>query len=137
MTSSPRFDLPSVDPDSEPFWTAAREHRLLISRCVTCATPFFYPRPFCPRCWSDDVEWFEASGRASVYTYSIVYQNDLPPFVGRVPYIAAVVELAEGPRMMTRVVDCEPEAIRVGMPVLVGFEEVDDEIVAPVFRPLP
>jgi len=134
--SAPRFDLPSVDSESEPFWSAARDHRLVINRCATCGEPFFYPRAICPRCWSDEIEWFEASGRATVYTYSVVYQNDLPPFADQVPYIAAVVELEEGPRMMTRVVDCAPDEITVGLPVTVAFEELDDEIVAPVFRPV-
>ena len=103
---SPRFDLPTPDPSTEPFWDAARQGRLVIRRCQACRRAHFYPRPFCPSCWSDQVSWEEASGRATLYTWSVVYQNDLPPFGERVPYVAAVVDLEEGPRMMTNVVDC-------------------------------
>jgi uncharacterized OB-fold protein len=85
MADRMRFDLPTTDPETQPFWDAARDGKLLIQRCRACATAYFYPRPFCPSCWSDDVAWEEASGRAVLYTYSIVRRNDLPPFTERVP----------------------------------------------------
>ena len=94
---SMRFDLPTPDLETQPYWDAARDRRLLIKRCNACDRAHFYPRPFCPHCWSDDVEWEQASGRATLYTYSIVHRNDLPPFNERVPYVAAVVDLEEGP----------------------------------------
>jgi uncharacterized OB-fold protein len=81
------------------------------------------------------VSWEEASGRAIVYTYSVVHQNDLPPFNERVPYVAAIVELEEGPRAMTNVVGCDPDAVAVGMPVEVTFETLDEDFSIPVFRP--
>src|SRR2546425_12289239 len=127
-----RFDLPTPDGDSQHFWDGAREGRLLIKRCRSCGRAHYYPRPFCPYCWSDEVEWEEASGRATVYTYSVVYQNDLPPFGERVPYVAAVVDLEEGPRAMTNVVDCELDALEVGMPVEVTFRELNEEFTTPV-----
>ena len=74
-------------------------------------------------CWSTNVEWVEASGRATLYTWSVVHRNDLPPFPERVPYVAAVVDLEEGPRMMTNVVDCEFDALEIGMPLEVVFQE--------------
>ena len=83
------------------------EGRLVISRCATCGEAHYYPRPFCPRCGGDDVSWEDASGRATLYTWSVVHQNDLPPFNEKVPYVAAVVDLDEGPRMMTNVVGCD------------------------------
>lgn len=132
---SVRFDLPTPDPFTQRWWDAARERRLLVMRCGACGRAHFYPRPFCPFCWSEDVHWEEASGRGTVYTYSVVYQNDLPPFSSRVPYVAAIVELAEGPRMMTNIVDCDPAALRVGMPVEVTFRDETDEVTLPVFRP--
>src|ERR1043166_4836960 len=116
-----RFDLPTPEGDTLPFWQAAREGKLLIKRCASCGKPHFYPRPFCPHCWSADVAWQEASGRGTLYTYSIVHQNDLPPFNQRVPYVAAIVDLAEGPRVMTNLVDVEHDAIRVGMAVEATF----------------
>ena len=133
--STPRFDLPTIDEDTAPWWDAAREGRLLLRSCNACGTVHHYPRPFCPECWSEDVTWIEASGRATVYTHSTVYVNDLPPFGEQVPYIAVVVDLEEGPRMMTRVVECDPADVEVGMPLEVAFWEVTDEVTLPVFRP--
>ena len=124
MTGGPRFDLPAPDVTTEEFWAATRDGRLLIKRCADCGRAHYYPRTFCPVCWSERVAWEEASGRATLYTYSIVYQNDLPPFPERVPYVAAVVDLEEGPRVMTNVVGCDPEAVSVGMRVRVRFEPV-------------
>ena len=94
-----------------------------------------YPRPFCPNCWSEDVAWQDVSGRGTVYTYSIVFRNDLPPFAEWGPYVPAVVELDEGPRLMTNIVDCEHDALSVGMPVEVAFRDLTDDWAAPVFRP--
>jgi uncharacterized OB-fold protein len=130
-----RFDLPSPDNDTQAFWDAARDHRLLIQRCGACGDAYFYPRPFCPRCWSDDVSWEEASGDATLYTWSVVHVNDLPPFNDRVPYAAAIVDLVEGPRMMTNVVDCDFDELKVGMPLRVTYRELDDTITVPVFVP--
>jgi uncharacterized OB-fold protein len=131
-----RFDLPSPDFDTAPYWDAAREHKLLIRRCRPRGHAFFYPRPFCPVCWSRDVDWEEASGRATLYTYSIVRVNDLPPFPERIPYVAAVVDLAEGPRMMTNVVDCDFDDLEIGMPLVVQFRDTgDDDVTIPVFAP--
>jgi uncharacterized protein len=132
---TPRFDLPTPEADTQPFWDAAREGRLLIKRCRACGRPHFYPRTFCPHCWSEDVDWEEASGRATLYTYSIVHRNDLPPFPERVPYVAAVVDLEEGPRMLTNVVDCDFDALEIGMALAVTYRQETDEVTLPVFRP--
>jgi hypothetical protein len=137
MTTPSRVDLPTIEAESRPFWDAAREHRFLIARCGACGRAHHYPRPFCPFCWSEDVEWEDASGRATLYTYSTVYVNDLYPFRDKLPYIAAVVDLDEGPRVMTRLVGAPEGELALGMPLIVDFEELDDEIVAPVFRPAP
>jgi uncharacterized OB-fold protein len=131
-----RFDLPTPEGDTQPFWDAAREGKLLIKRCTACGRTHFYPRPFCPHCWSVEVGWQQASGRGTVYTYSIVHQNDLPPFNQRLPYVAAIVDLAEGPRMMTNLVEVEHDRIRVGMAVEVAFQKISDDVTIPVFRPV-
>jgi uncharacterized OB-fold protein len=128
-----RFDLPTPDLETQPYWDAAKEGKLLIKRCSACGRAHFYPRPFCPHCWSDDVEWEEASGRATLYTFTIVRRNDLPPFPDRVPYVAAVVDLEEGPRMMTNVEGCDPDEVEIGMDLTVAFREEDDFAI-PVFR---
>ncbi|MGW7089171.1 Zn-ribbon domain-containing OB-fold protein [Streptomyces sp. NPDC054871] len=133
--ATPRFDLPEPDAFTRPYWDAAAEGHLLIRRCGGCGKAHHYPREFCPYCWSEDGTWERASGRATLYTWSVVHRNDLPPFGTRVPYVAAVVDLAEGPRMMTEIVDCEENALRIGMALGVGFRDVGEGTVIPVFRP--
>lgn len=134
MTTPARNDLPTIEDESRPFWDAAKEHRFLIARCRSCRHAHHYPRPFCPFCWSEDVVWEDASGRATLYTYSTVYVNDLYPFREKLPYVAAVVDLEEGPRVMTRLVDVEESELHVGMPVVVDFEQLTDDLTVPVFR---
>ena len=139
MTAVPaaiRFDLPAPDATTQPFWDACREGTLLIKRCTDCGHAFYYPRPFCPRCWSERTEWEAASGTGTLYTYSVIEQNDLPPFDARVPYVAAMVQLAEGPRLMTNLVGVDFDAIRVDMAVTVEFRPISDEVTIPVFRPI-
>jgi uncharacterized protein len=147
-----RFDVPEVDAFTRPYWDAAAAGQLLLRRCGACGRAHHYPREFCPHCWSEDVTWERASGRATLYTWSVVHRNDLPPFGSRTPYVAAVVDLAEGPRMMTEVVDCAEGALKVGMGLEVAFrvtdgergaggegaedgEGVEDAVTVPVFRP--
>ncbi|MFF5925949.1 Zn-ribbon domain-containing OB-fold protein [Streptomyces hydrogenans] len=124
---------PGIDAFTRPYWDAAAEGRLLLRRCRACARPHHYPREFCPHCWSEDVDWEPASGRATLYTWSVVHRNDLPPFGERVPYVAAVVDLAEGPRMMTQVVDVPEDDLRAGMALEVVFRTGDDGVAVPVF----
>lgn len=133
--AAPRFDLPTPDLETQPFWDGAREDKLLIRRCLDCHKTHFYPRPFCPTCWSTNVEWMEASGRATLYTWSVVHRNDLPPFGDRVPYVAAVVELEEGPRMITNVVESEFDSLEVGMALRVAYQPISDDVTIPVFAP--
>lgn len=130
-----RTDLPTVDDDSRVYWDAYREGRFLIAECGACGRVHHYPRPSCPFCWSDDVVPVAASGRATLYTYSTVYVNDLPPFKERLPYVAAMVELDEGPWVMSTVIDCDPADLRIGMPLVVDFQQLTEEISVPVFRP--
>jgi hypothetical protein len=121
-----RADIPTIDSSSAPYWEAAREGRLLIAECAACGKVHHYPRPFCPHCWSEDVRPVQANGTGTLYTYSTVYVNDLAPFAGRLPYVAAIVELDEGPRMMTTIEGVAPEKLRVSMSVTVVFRPVDD-----------
>lgn len=123
---------PEIDAFTRPYWDAAAEGHLLIRRCGACARAHHYPREFCPYCWSEDVTWERASGRATLYTWSVIHRNDLPPFGARVPYTAAVVDLAEGPRMMTEVVGCGEAELRIGMELVVGFR--GGGVAVPVFR---
>ncbi|MGA5896605.1 Zn-ribbon domain-containing OB-fold protein [Streptomyces venetus] len=122
-----RLDLPEPDAFTRAYWDAAAGGRLLIRRCRSCGRAHHYPREFCPHCWSEDVGWEPASGRATLYTWSVVHRNDLPPFTDRTPYVAAVVDLAEGPRMMTEVVGAGE--LSAGAELEVTFREG-----IPVFR---
>jgi uncharacterized OB-fold protein len=136
---SARHDVPEPDAFTRPYWQAAARGHLLLRRCAACDRAHHYPREFCPHCWSEAVTWEQATGRATLYTWSTVHRNDLPPFGARVPYVAAVVDLEEGPRMMTEVVGCEEGALRVGMGLEVGFRAVGEgaeEVMVPVFRPV-
>ena len=133
--SEVRFDLPTIEPETQPFWDGAAAEKLVIQRCETCGGWQHYPRPFCKTCWSEDVAWAEASGDGTLYTYSIVRRNDLPPFDDRVPYVAAIVELAEGPRMVSEVVDCELDDVSIDMALRVTFRDLTEGLKLPVFRP--
>jgi len=121
-----RADVPVIDAASAPYWEAARQGRLLIAECAACGKVHHYPRPFCPFCWSEDVHPVAGSGTGTLYTYSTVYVNDLAPFKERLPYVAAIVELAEGPRLMTTIEGAGPDELRVGMSVTAVFRPVDD-----------
>ena len=134
-------DRPVPDAFTRSYWDAVAEGRLLLRRCADCGRPHHYPREFCPYCWSEAVDWEQASGRATLYTWSEVRLNDLAPFRDRLPYVVAVVELEEGPRMMTTVVDCPVEQLRIGMALVVSFPTLSMDVradpldtVAPVFR---
>jgi uncharacterized OB-fold protein len=133
--SAVRFDLPTPEADTVEFWAAAKEERLLIRHCQDCGAYSYYPRPFCPECWSQNVTWHQASGTGTLYTWSVIYSNDQPPFKERVPYVAAIVDLEEGPRMMTNVLDCPFDELRVGMNLRLRFQPISDEFTIPVFVP--
>lgn len=131
-----RSDLPVIEADSRPFWDGVRERGVFsIVSCNGCGRTHHYPRPFCPHCWSGDVRWNDASGKATLYTYSIVYFNDLPAFADKVPYVAAVVELEEGPRVMTRIVECPLEDLAIGMPLRMVTESLSDSVSILLFTP--
>lgn len=117
--------IPVTQPWSEPFWAGAREGRLLIQTCNDCGSRIFYPRKACPQCWSANLGWIEASGQATVFTFSTAYSMVEPKFADELPYTIAYVDLAEGVRMMTRIVNCAPEDITFGMDVMVVFHERD------------
>jgi uncharacterized OB-fold protein len=134
LTTSQRR-LPQPTPETEHFWEGTRAGELRLQRCDDCAHTYFPPRPFCPSCASRDVEIVEASGAATLYSY-VINQRSMPGY--EAPYSIAVVELEEGPRMMTNIVECEQtrEALELDMALEVVFEECSDEITLPLFRPV-
>ena len=125
---------PVPDPETAPYWAAANEGRLLVQRCTRHGHRQLYPRPHCVVC-RGPVEWEEASGRATVYSFTVIRQNMVRPFRDLIPYVVALVDLEEGPRLMTNVVGCPPEDVRIGMAVRVRFEPVSDEAALPLFEP--
>ncbi|KUI22490.1 DNA-binding protein [Mycobacterium sp. GA-1285] len=134
MQSPSGPDRPTIDSDSEAWWAAVQDGRLMLNGCGSCGRSSLYVRPFCPHCWSEDVILVPASGRSRLYTWSVVHQN-AAPFDTRLPYIVAMVDLAEGPRLMTELVDCPVESLRAGMELELDFREADDGFVVPIFRP--
>jgi uncharacterized OB-fold protein len=131
----PTRPIPAPDEASLPFFEGARAHRLLLMRCRACGTWRYPSRDRCDACWSTETEWEQASGRGNVYTFSVMHQLYHPGFKNEVPYNVAVVELEEGPRMTTNVVDCPNDAIRVGMPVEAVFDDVSADVSVPKIRP--
>jgi uncharacterized OB-fold protein len=126
--------LPRVDEESKGFWEACRRHELFVQRCESCGELRHYPRALCPSCLSDRVEWVRCSGKGTVYTFTVTYQNQAPGFREELPYVLAYVELEEGVRMLTNLIGCAPEEVRIGMPVEVVFDDVTPEATLPKFR---
>jgi acetyl-CoA acetyltransferase/uncharacterized OB-fold protein len=127
--------LPIVDNDSATFWEGCRERKLLLQRCSSCATFRYPPQPVCSSCRSMLFEWVESRGSGSVYSWTIAHHPVHPAVVGRVPYNIVLVELDEGPRLVTNLVDVPGNRIHAGMCVKVDYLEVADGFVLPVFRP--
>jgi uncharacterized OB-fold protein len=127
--------LPQPGPITAPFWQASREHRLSIQRCAACKAYIFYPRAMCPHCGAADLAWADVRGRGTVYSYTVARRATMRPFESDVPYVIAIVELEEGPRMTTNIVGCPPESVRVGMPVEAVFDDVTPEVTLVKFGP--
>jgi uncharacterized protein len=130
----PRRALPQPSPETLPFWEGCKAGELRLQRCDACQHAYFPPRPFCPKCAGRAVSWFTASGRAQLYSY-VIHHRPVPGFTP--PYSIAVVELAEGPRMMTNIVNCPqtPEALQLDMPLEVLFTPLTASISLPQFQP--
>jgi len=126
--------LPQPTPETQHFWDGAKAGELRLQRCDDCRHTYFPPRPFCPSCGSRGVSVIKASGRATLHSY-VIHHRPVPGFTP--PYAIAVVELQEGPRMMTNIVDCPqtPEALKLDMPLQVTFVAQNDKISLPFFRP--
>ena len=126
--------LPLPDEASRPFYDAAMRGALMLMRCNACGTSRFPSRESCDECLSPDYEWYEASGLGTVRTFGVMHQRYHPGFADELPYVIAIVELAEGPRLPANLRDVRNEDVHVGMPVVVSFEQYDD-VAIPRFRP--
>lgn len=136
MNENPaRRPLPDTRNAGAAYWRSAAEGRLCVPRCERCARTFWYPRRQCPHCGSGEVAWLQARGTGRVYTYTVVRQSGDPFFKGRLPFVVAMIELDEGPRLMSNVIDCDVESVEIGMAVVVSFEQAQDGLAIPLFRP--
>lgn len=132
--AEPARARPKPTPETQHFWDGTQTGELRLQRCDACAHTYFPPRPFCPACGSRKVSIFKASGKATLYSY-VIHHRPVPGFTP--PYAIAVVELEEGPRMMTNIVGCPqtPEALELDMKLEVSFERLDDTTTLPLFCP--
>lgn len=136
MSTKMQKPLPGRDELNKPFWEAARRHELVLQHCPSCGS-YRYPAGLnCSECLSDKLEWKKVSGRGIVYTWTVFHRAYHPSFVNEVPYAVVAVELEEGPRMITNLLDCKLNDIIIGLPVEVVFEDANQEISLPKFRPI-
>ena len=132
----PAKSLPVPTPETAPFWEGTKRHELRMQRCNDCAQFFFYPRPYCRHCFSANTEWRTLSGRGTLHTY-VINHRPPPGWEEDAPYVIAIVELAEGPRLMTNIVgisDPTPDKLPTDAPVEVVWADVTDEITLLHFR---
>ncbi|TET74616.1 MAG: Zn-ribbon domain-containing OB-fold protein [Dehalococcoidia bacterium] len=127
--------LPQITPENKPFWEACKQHELSLQRCQDCGH-LRLPSPICQKCLSMNSEWVKVSGRGKVYTWVVIHQRYHPGFVEELPYNVTLVELEEGPKLITNIVGCNNEDLRIGMEVEVVFEDVTEEITLPKFKPV-
>jgi uncharacterized protein len=125
---------PTVNADAAPYWNAARERRLLVRRCNDCGRMHFMPRHLCPACWSERLEWVQSSGTGTVHSFTVIRRAPLAAFAEQVPYVVALIELDEGPRMVTNIVGEGALQAAIGDRVEVVFEDRGDGAMLPQFR---
>lgn len=127
--------LPVATPVTRPFWDALREERIELQRCEACGHWVFYPRNRCNRCLSDRLAWHPVSGAATLYTFTVARQPTAPHFADEVPQLIAIVELSEGVRMTSTLVNVDIDAIRIGMALRPFFDPQSDEVTLLRFQP--
>ncbi|MEZ5786900.1 MAG: Zn-ribbon domain-containing OB-fold protein [Xanthobacteraceae bacterium] len=125
MTQQHLMPAPQPNPETQAFWDATKQGRLLLRRCKACGEVHFYPRTICPFCFSDYTAWLESKGQGTVYAFSVMRRGS--------PFALAYVTLDEGPTMMTNIVDCDLDAVRIGQKVRVLFRESEGDYRIPVF----
>jgi uncharacterized OB-fold protein len=128
MAKERKLVSPTPFPETRPFWEAASRGTLLLKRCTACGEHHFYPREICPFCFSEKTEWREAAGTGTIYSLSVTRRAEIP-------YAIAYVTLAEGPTMLTNVVDCNLDALRIGQAVKLVFKSSEDGQAVPMFTP--
>ena len=127
--------LPVTQPWSQEFWKGTKQRKFLIQHCNDCGKNIFYPRKFCPECWSSNLGWIESKGKGNLHSYTITMYGVEEKFAEDLPFVLALVDLDEGIRVMSRVVNCEHEDIKCDMPVEVVFEDITEEFTLFYFQP--
>jgi len=127
--------VPSASAETAPFWDACRKGNYLLQQCRACGNVQAYYRGFCAHCWSQDIEDLLSSGKGTVHTFTVTYQNRAPGFREETPYVVAVVELERGVQVFANIINCDPASVRIGLPVKVTFMDVGEEMKVPMFEP--
>lgn len=126
--------LPVIDIETRPFWEAAKAHRLMLQQCGGCKKYIHYPRALCPYCHGDELEWKDVSGEGTIHTFTVARRPAGPTFKEDVPYVIALIDLKEGPRMMSNIVTDDVDAVKIGQAVQVFFDDVSEEVTLPKFK---
>jgi uncharacterized protein len=124
-----KLAAPVANVETQPYWDAASKGKLMLKRCVDCGKPHFYPRALCPFCFGE-TEWIESKGEGEIYSLSVMLRAEIP-------YAIAFVTLDEGPTMMSNIVDCDFDNLRIGQRVKVTFEPAENGQAVPMFSPVP
>jgi uncharacterized protein len=130
--------LPSpITPEAQPYWDGLKENKLMLPKCDDCSKPFFYPRVLCPNCHSRHISWMQASGRGKLYSFQIAHRSLNRAFKVELPCVLAMIELEEGPRLLSNLINIEPDpsVVKCDMPVEVVFEKQNDDITLALFQP--
>jgi len=128
--------LPGISEENKPFWDYMKQHEFRVQKCLGCGKLFYPPSMMCPHCHHMESEWVKLSGKAKVYSFIIVRQARHPAFAKEAPYVVAIIETEEGIRYTTNIIGCKPEEVYVDMPVDIVYEDVNDKITLPKFKPV-
>jgi uncharacterized OB-fold protein len=134
-TAPPAKPVPFKTSWNEAFWEGTKQHQFLIERCANCDTPRFPPKPVCSKCWSTETKRVPAAGTGTVYTFTVQYRAGMPAFTNDVPYAIVLVELDEGVRVMSNMVNVDAEQVHIGMPVKLVWDDTDPEVTMYKFEP--
>lgn len=126
--------LPITKGIAETFWTSLKDRKFMIQSCTDCTKQIFYPRVVCPHCGGSHVEYAEHEGTGEIYSFSVTHRTRLPGFKDEVPYVLALVDIDGGGRMMTNIIDCDPNEVQIGAKVKIAFTDVTEEITLPHFK---
>jgi uncharacterized OB-fold protein len=134
-----RKPLPAITTEAKPFWDAAAQQKLMIQHCQNCQAWVWTPRPSCNECGSENIQWTQMSGKGEVYSFTVIRQvvgrAASQAFESDIPYVIAWVDLAEGPRLITNIIGCPVDEVKLGMKVTVQFEQASEKVWLPKFKP--